>query len=127
MLFREGERRPWVVAGSMGGDIQPQIHAQLVSALVDGRADLATAVAAPRVTVEPDGWFAPPVDVLADGLLADGVAMALAGLGHRLSEVGYDGSLGHEHAIELVDGGPAAGGSLAAIADPRSAGTAAVR
>ena len=27
---------PWVVAGSMGGDAQPQIHAQLVSALVDG-------------------------------------------------------------------------------------------
>ena len=23
MLFREGDRRPWVVAGSMGGDIQP--------------------------------------------------------------------------------------------------------
>jgi gamma-glutamyltranspeptidase / glutathione hydrolase len=127
MLFREGERRPWVVAGSMGGDIQPQIHVQLVSALVDGGADLATAVAAPRVTVEPDGWFAPPVAVLADGILADGVAVALAGLGHRLSPVGYDGSLGHEHAIELVDGGPAAGGSLAAIADPRSAGTAAVR
>ena len=44
MLFREGERRPWVVAGSMGGDIQPQIHVQLVSALVDGGADVATAV-----------------------------------------------------------------------------------
>ena len=56
-------RRPWVVGGSMGGDIQPQIHVQLVSALVDGDADLATAVAAPRVTVEPDGWFAPPVAV----------------------------------------------------------------
>ena len=40
---------------------------------------------------------------------------------------GYDGSLGHEHAIELVDGGPAAGGTLAAIADPRSMGLAAVR
>ena len=36
MLFRSGERRPWVVTGSMGGDAQPQIHAQVVSALVDG-------------------------------------------------------------------------------------------
>ncbi len=127
MLFRHGERRPWVVAGSMGGDIQPQIHAQLVSALVDGGADLATAVAAPRVTVEPDGWFAPPVSVLADGELAMGVEAELSALGHRLARVGFDGGLGHEHAIELVDGGPAAGGSLAAIADPRSAGLAAVR
>jgi gamma-glutamyltranspeptidase / glutathione hydrolase len=127
MLFRDGERRPWVVAGSMGGDIQPQIHAQLVSALVDGGADILTAVAAPRVVVEPDGWLAPPTSVFADGELAPGVEAALDGIGHRVSAAGYDGSLGHEHAIELVDGGPAAGGTLAAIADPRSMGLAAVR
>ena len=127
MLFREGDRRPWVVAGSMGGDIQPQIHVQLVSALVDGRADIATAVAAPRVTVEPDGWLAPPVNVVADGGLGRGVEAGLRALGHRLNHTGYDGGLGHEHAIELVDGGPAAGGSLAATTDPRSAGLPAVR
>ncbi|HEY5630234.1 MAG TPA: gamma-glutamyltransferase, partial [Candidatus Limnocylindrales bacterium] len=127
MLFRAGDRRPWVVAGSMGGDIQPQIHAQLVSALVDGGADIASAVAAPRVTVEPEGWLAPPVRVLADGDLAPGVEAELRALGHRIERVGFDGGLGHEHAIELVDGGPASGGSLAAIADPRSAGLAAVR
>jgi gamma-glutamyltranspeptidase len=127
MLFRDGERRPWVVAGSMGGDIQPQIHAQLVSALVDGSADVRTAVAAPRVVVEPAGWLAPPVLVLADGDLQPGVGPELAALGHAVGRAGYDGSLGHEHAIELVDGGPAAGGTLAAIADPRSMGLAAVR
>ena len=127
MLFREGERRPWVVAGSMGGDIQPQIHVQLVSALVDGGADIATAVAAPRITVEPDGWLAPPVRVLADGELSPGVESGLVERGHRLGRVPYEGSLGHEHAIELVDGGPAAGGSLAAATDPRSAGLPAVR
>ena len=127
MLFREGERRPWVVAGSMGGDIQPQVHVQLVSALVDGGAGLATAVAAPRVTVEPDGWLAPPVAVHHDGDLAPGVVAALRDLGHHPRRVAYDGSLGHEHAIELVDGGPAGGGSLAAMTDPRSAGLPAVR
>ena len=127
MLFRDGEPRPWVVAGSMGGDIQPQIHAQLVSALVDGGADIRTAVAAPRVVVQPAGWFAPPVAVLADGELAPGVGAELAALGHEVGRRAYDGSLGHEHAIELVDGGPAAGGTLAAVADPRSMGLAAVR
>jgi hypothetical protein len=34
----------------------------------------------------------------------------------------FDGALGHCHAIELVDGGPAAGGSLSAATDPRSQG-----
>ena len=127
MLFRSGSTRPWIVAGSMGGDIQPQIHVQLVSALVDGGADIATAVAAPRITVEPDGWLAPPTRVHADGELADGVEAGLRSLGHAVRQTGFDGGLGHEHAIELVDGGPAAGGTLAAIADPRSAGLAAVR
>ena len=127
MLFREGERRPWVVAGSMGGDIQPQIHVQLVSAMVDGGADIATAVAAPRVVVEPAGPHHPPVAVVTDGELAPGVADGLIRIGHDLSRVGYDGGLGHEHAIELVDGGPAAGGTLAAATDPRSFGQPAVR
>jgi gamma-glutamyltranspeptidase/glutathione hydrolase len=127
MLFRDGERRPWVVAGSMGGDIQPQIHVQLVSALVDGGVDVRTAVAAPRVVVEPAGWLAPPVAAFADGPLAPGVAEGLAARGQSVATAGYDGSLGHEHAIELVDGGPAAGGTLAAIADPRSMGLAAAR
>jgi hypothetical protein len=55
------------------------------------------------------------------------VEAGLHELGHRLGPVAYDGGLGHEHAIELVDGGPAAGGSLAAATDPRSAGLPAVR
>jgi gamma-glutamyltranspeptidase/glutathione hydrolase len=122
MLFRAGERRPWIVAGSMGGDIQPQIHAAFVSAVVDGGADIATAVAAPRVTVEPDGWLAPPTRVLVDGAMSPGVEAGLVKLGHAVTRVPYDGSLGHQHAIELVDGGPAAGGTLAATTDPRSAG-----
>lgn len=127
MLFRAGERRPWVVGGSMGGDIQPQVHAQLVSALVDGGADLASAVATPRITVEPSGWFAPPTAVFADGGLAPGVEDGLRALGHALGREPYNGALGHEHAIELVDGGPAADGTLLAMTDPRSAGLPAVR
>ena len=127
MLFREGERRPWIVAGSMGGDNQPQIHAQLVSALVDGRVDIATAIAAPRVVVEPAGMHAPPLVAVTDGDLAPGVAEGLAQRGHEVGRVAYDGGLGHEHAIELVDGGPAGDGTLAAATDPRSYGLPAVR
>lgn len=129
MLFRAGEQRPWVVAGSMGGDAQPQIHAQLVSALVDGGADIATAVAAPRWFVEPATHFAPPVEVRAEPRFEPGILEALAGMGHPVTRTGpFDGLLGHEHAIEFVDGGPATpDGSFAATTDPRSAGLPAVR
>jgi gamma-glutamyltranspeptidase len=128
MLFRDGEPGPWVVAGSMGGDAQPQIHAQLVSALVDGGVDIATAVAAPRWFVEPADHFVPPVDVRLEPRHASGVAEALEVLGHpvTLTEP-FDSGLGHEHAIELVAGGPAGpDGSVAAATDPRSEGLPAV-
>jgi gamma-glutamyltranspeptidase len=126
MLFRDG--RPWVVAGSMGGDAQPQIHAQVVSALVDGGVDVATAVAAPRWFVEPDVHFAPPVEVRLENRFSPGIARALRDLGHPVTDLdGFDSVVGHCHAIELLAGGPATdGGSVAAATDPRSAGLPAV-
>ena len=50
------------------------------------------------------------------------VGMVLSGT----ATAAFDDGLGHEHAIELVDGGPANGGSLTATTDPRSDGTPAV-
>jgi gamma-glutamyltranspeptidase/glutathione hydrolase len=124
MLFRDGVATPWIVAGAAGGDAQPQIHAQLVSALVDGGVDLPTAIAAPRWFVEPAGHFEPPLQVRVEPRLAPGVAEALEGFGHPVTAVeAFDSLLGNEHAIELVAGGPAApDGSLAAVTDPRSDG-----
>jgi gamma-glutamyltranspeptidase len=124
MLFRSGEQRPWVVTGSMGGDAQPQIHAQVVSALVDGGLDIATAVGAPRWFVDGDEHFAPPVDVRAERRYPAAVLDQLEAMGHPVTRtIPFNGVLGHAHAIELVDGGPAAAdGSLAAATDPRSAG-----
>jgi gamma-glutamyltranspeptidase len=123
MLFRDGVASPWVVAGAAGGDAQPQIHAQLVSALVDGGVDIGTAVAAPRWFVEPARHFDPPVEVRIEPRLAPGVATALESLGHPVTAVEpFDSLLGNEHAIELVGGGPASDGSLAATTDPRSDG-----
>ena len=128
MLFREGERRPWVVAGSMGGDIQPQIHVQLVSALVDGGADIATAVAAPRITVEPDGWLAPPVRVLADGELVDrgrGGARERGPPPRATCRTTAAWGTSTRSSWWTADRRPA--GRLAAATDPRSAGLPAVR
>ena len=112
----------------MGGDAQPQVHAQLVSALVDGGLDIRTAVAAPRWFIEPERHFAPPTTLRIEPRFTAGLLEALAGMGHDVRPTGpFDGTLGHEHAIELVEGGPATeGGSLAATTDPRSAGLPAV-
>ncbi len=128
MLFRAGESRPWVVTGSMGGDAQPQIHAQVVSAIVDGGLDIATAVGAPRWFVDGDEHFAPPVNVRAERRYPAAVLDQLEAMGHPVTRtIPFNGTLGHAHAIELVDGGPAAAdGSLAAATDPRSAGLPAV-
>ena len=113
----------------MGGDAQPQIHAQVVSALVDGGIDVATAVGAPRWFVEPAEHFAPPVDVRLEPRFEPSIADELRRLGHPTELVEpFDDLLGHCHAIELIDGGPARqDGSLAAATDPRSAGLPAVR
>ena len=122
MLFRD-PAGPWVVTGSMGGDAQPQIHAQVVSALVDGQADIRTAIGAPRWFVGPRELLTPPIDVYAEPRFAPGVLEGLEALGHPVVRTGpFDAQLGHAHAIELVDGGPASGGSLAAVTDPRSEG-----
>jgi len=128
MLFRAGQRGPWIVAGSMGGDAQPQIHAQFVSAVVDGGVNVATAVAAPRWYVGPAARFAPPTDVLLEARHEPNVIDGLVARGHPVTLARPFGSgLGEEHAIELVDGGPVtAGGSIAAATDPRSEGSPAV-
>ena len=127
MLFRAGQPDPWIVVGSMGGDAQTQIHAQFVSAVVDGEADIRTAVAAPRWHVASRELLAPAVDVLLEPRHDPAIAAALRELGHPLVPTApFDSDLGHEHAIELIDGGPAAGGSLVATTDPRSEGLPAV-
>ncbi len=128
MLFRAGERRPWIVTGAMGGDAQPQVHAQVVSALVDGGVDVATAVGAPRWFVDGEEHFAPPVNVRAERRYTAEVLDELEAMGHPVTRtIPFNGNLGHAHAIELVDGGPATpDGSVAAATDPRSAGLPAV-
>lgn len=124
MLFRDGVPDPWIVAGSMGGDAQPQVHAQLVSAIVDGGLDIRSAISIPRWFVEPAAHFEPPRTVRAEPRFGPGVLEALEAMGHPVARTQlFDGALGHEHAIELVSGGPTAHeGSVAAATDPRSAG-----
>ena len=128
MLFRGG--RPWVVHGSMGGEIQPQVFAQLVSDLVDGGLDVATAVAAPRWAADVPEHFKPPTVTRLEPRFEEAVVDGLRARGHDLTFAApFDSALGHAHAIELLPdpddqlGPPQA---FAAATDPRSEGAPSV-
>jgi gamma-glutamyltranspeptidase / glutathione hydrolase len=122
MLFRDG--RPWIVHGSMGGEIQPQVFAQFVSAIVDGGRSIADAVAAPRFAADAHRHHAPPVLSRLEGGMLRAVGRTLAAMGHAVSWTpGLSSSFGIEHAIELQYG--TASGlpvSFGASTDPRSEG-----
>jgi gamma-glutamyltranspeptidase/glutathione hydrolase len=122
LLFRDG--RPWVAHGSMGGEIQPQVFAQFVTALVDGGRDIADAVAAPRFAADADRHFGPPAIARLEGGLAPELGDALAARGHQVSWTEpFSSAFGHQHAIELIwEPGAQTPTSFAATADPRSEG-----
>jgi gamma-glutamyltranspeptidase/glutathione hydrolase len=121
MLFRDG--RPWIVHGAMGGEIQPQVFAQFVSAVVDGQSDVATAVSAPRWGAVMPGHYEPPSLSVLEPRFHGGVIDAVRERGQPVElATPFDSGMGHEHAIELVDEGGER--SFAAAADPRSEGQA---
>jgi gamma-glutamyltranspeptidase / glutathione hydrolase len=112
MALREGE--PWLVFGSEGGDAQPQVHAQVLTRIVDDGADLQAALDAPRWRIDPWGWTVRAEkdhepDLL-DGLRARGHDLSLAR--------SLDFGMGHAHAIERTATG------YAVASDPRCEGAA---
>lgn len=114
MAFRGDQ--PWLVFGTMGGSMQPQIHVQLLTRLIDGGLPLDVAIDAPRFDavagadadnrprLELEGRF--PPDVVAD-LWRRGHAPAVT--------EPYTSAMGHAHAIERLGSG-----SYLGVADPRA-------
>jgi gamma-glutamyltranspeptidase len=124
MLLRDGQ--PWIVHGSMGGEIQPQIFAQFVSAVVDGGADVATAVAAPRWAATMRTQHGPADLTELESRVPPEMPEALRAMGHDVvMKEPWAGSMGHAHAIEIVRDEAGAVESYAAGSDPRSEGSAA--
>lgn len=112
MALRGGE--PVLVFGSMGGDAQAGVHAQLVAAIVEHGDDPTDAIGAPRWRVDPTTWHVHaetrmPADVI-DGLRARG---------HDVTTTSaYDWGMGHAHALWP------SGTGYGATTDPRSEGAA---
>jgi gamma-glutamyltranspeptidase / glutathione hydrolase len=117
LLMRDG--RPWVAHGSMGGEIQPLIYAQLVSAIVDGAASVDAAVAAPRWATHHAADDADAALAVLEARFPADVVNGLHRRGHRVELVEpYSPAMGHCHAIEAIDGG------FVAASDPRVEGAA---
>ncbi|HUY72892.1 MAG TPA: gamma-glutamyltransferase [Candidatus Dormibacteraeota bacterium] len=110
MASKDG--RPWAAFGSMGGDGQPQLQAQVLVNLVDHGLEPAEAVARPRIRILADGVT---VSVEADYPGAGGLShskwkVELMPPKHHL--------FGHAHSI-VIDGP----NQWRAGADPRSDGS----
>jgi gamma-glutamyltranspeptidase/glutathione hydrolase len=123
MLLRGG--KPWIAHGAMGGEIQPQVFAQFVSAVVDAGADVATAVAAPRWAALMREQHGPADRTVLESRSSPALGSGLSGLGHRVELVGpFAAVMGHAHAIEVIRDDAGDTVSFAAASDPRSEGAA---
>ena len=111
MATRDG--RPWALFGTMGGDGQAQLQAQVVVNLVDHRLEPAEAVARPRIRVQAGGAR---TSIEAD--YPHAAELSRSDRSFVLMPAGHH-SFGHAHAI-VIDGPTA----WRAAADPRSDGSA---
>lgn len=120
MAHRDG--RLAAVLGTMGGDAQPQIVAQIAARLFRGGQSPAEAIAAPRWVLKGpatgfDTWTAPvPPTVVIEQDAPSAWHEGLSARGHEVTTVEpFSSGAGHAHAIVTEPGG-----TLAAAADPRS-------
>ena len=137
MVLRDG--RPYMAIGTMGGDAQPQIHAQLLTAMLDFGLNPQQAIAAPRwhsgrAYLDERGGPLPGqrnVDEYLNTTIAEvveledrfppHVAEQLAGLGHHIHILGpWEDTMGHAQAIVFDP----ASQFFTGAADPRCDGLA---
>jgi gamma-glutamyltranspeptidase/glutathione hydrolase len=115
MMLRDGY--PEFVYGTMGGDGQPQTHAQLIHSVYERGMSVQQAIDAPRFVYGRDS-DSPYVDsVRVESRFDERVVESLRERGHHVDVLGpYENVLGHAHAI-VVD---RERGTLAGGADPRA-------
>ena len=140
MVLREGA--PYIALGSMGGDAQPQIHVQLLTAMLDFGMNAQQAIAAPRWRSglmrinqarggqdmiqgqrDVDGHLDRDIveAVMLERRFTSGIPLLLDILGHRTRVVGpWDDGMGHAQAIVLN----ASSHVFEGAADPRCDGLA---
>jgi gamma-glutamyltranspeptidase len=140
MVLRDGV--PYLAMGSMGGDAQPQIHVQLLSAMIDFGMNAQQAITAPRwrsgpMSINPPGgrsdimqgqWsvdehFGRDIAevVMLEQRFPEDIQLLLELLGHRIRFVGpWEDGMGHAQAIIINPSNQIFEGA----ADPRCDGLA---
>jgi gamma-glutamyltranspeptidase/glutathione hydrolase len=119
LAVRDG--RLWQVLGCMGADGQPQIHAQVYTALIDYGLDLQAAVEAPRWLAGRFGLGEPRDLLNMEARFPAGTIAELERRGHTVNRwEDWNELAGHAHGITVE---PGTGVRLGA-ADPRSDGAA---
>lgn len=114
MAFRDG--RPWLVFGTMGGSMQAQIHAELITRLVDRGMDLDDALAAPRFDAVQGTDEGGRPRVVLEGRFSPEVLEGLRERGHGVETTApLTSQMGHAHAIRVLPNGVYEGAS-----DPRT-------
>lgn len=117
MYLRDG--RPMLVAGTMGGEGQPQTLVAVATRVIDLGLDVQAAVEAPR-WVYGRTWGAPTRALSIEGRFGDGVAADLVRRGHDVRVLdGWTDTAGHAQALRLAPDGLLVGGG-----DPRADGPA---
>jgi oxamate amidohydrolase len=117
MYLRDG--RPFLVAGTMGGEGQPQTLVAITTRVVDFGLAPQAAIEAPR-WVYGRTWGAPTRALALEARFGDAVAEDLARRGHGLRRLdSWSDTVGHAQAIRLDPGGLFVGGG-----DPRADGPA---
>ena len=117
MYLRDG--KPLLVAGTMGGEGQPQTLVAVTTRVVDLGLDVQSAVEAPR-WVYGRTWGAPTRALSIEGRFGEAVAADLARRGHAVRMLdSWSDTAGHAQALQLEPGGLLVGGG-----DPRADGPA---
>lgn len=117
MTCREG--KPVILYGTQGGEGQPQTQTLLLTRMLNYGMDPQTAVSEPRF-VWGRTWGEPTQELKVENRVVDEVLTELSEAGHLVRKVdGYDGIVGHAHAISIDDHGFRSGGT-----DPRCDGAA---
>ncbi|GAA2144024.1 gamma-glutamyltransferase family protein [Glycomyces algeriensis] len=110
-----------LVAGSMGGDSQPQIVAQLIARVLHGGESVESAVGAARWRLHPGEtgfgtWTGQyEIDVELEGGSPEAWAVGLGERGFAVRDAEAGSGFGHAHLIEVDEDGRAQG-----AADPRA-------
>ncbi|CAM3785378.1 gamma-glutamyltransferase [Cohnella lubricantis] len=117
MACRDG--RPYLLYGTQGGEGQPQTQTALLTRMVDFGMNPQQAVSEPR-WVWGRTWGELTQELKVENRMLPETIERLARAGHAVRTVGgYDGIVGHAHAIRMEENGFRSGGT-----DPRCDGAA---